>query len=93
MPERLLAVVTQRRGNNFVDLLWAPNAEKDISNYNVYRRDQNNEPVRIKSVPMNVLSFQDMDVAPAHTYSYSVSAVDRFGHESAKSQEAKAVLR
>jgi hypothetical protein len=92
-PERLLAVVTQRGFNNFVDLLWAPNAEKDISRYNVYRRDQNDEAVRIKSVPMNILSFQDTDVAAAHTYSYSVSAVDRFGHESAKSQETKAVLR
>lgn len=93
VPERLLAVVTQRAGKNFVDLLWAPNAEKDISRYNVYRRDQNGEAVRIKSVPMNILSFQDTDVAAAHTYSYSVSALDRLGHESAKSQEATAVLR
>lgn len=93
VPERLLAVVTQRAGKNFVDLLWAPNAEKDISRYNVYRRDQNGEAVQIKSVPMNILSFQDTDVAAPHTYSYSVSAVDRFGHESGKSQEATAVLR
>ena len=92
-PERLLAVVTQRGGKNFVDVLWAPNAEKDISRYNVYRRDQNAEAVQIQSVPMNILSFQDTDVAVAHTYSYSVSAVDRLGHESAKSQEATAVLR
>lgn len=93
VPERLLAVVTQRGGKNFVDLLWAPNAEKDISRYNVYRRDQNEEAVQIKSLPMNILSFQDTDVAAPHTYSYSVSAVDRLGHESAKSQEARAVLR
>ena len=92
-PERLLAVVTQRGGKNFVDLLWAPNAEKDISRYNVYRRDQNGDVVQIKSLPMDILSFQDTDVAAAHTYSYSVSAVDRLGHESAKSQEATAVLR
>lgn len=93
VPERLLAVVTQRGGKNFVDLLWAPNAEKDVARYNVYRREQNGEAVQIKSLPMNILSFQDTDVAAAHTYSYSVSAVDRLGHESAKSQEATAVLR
>ena len=92
VPERLLAVVTQRGGKNFVDLLWAPNAEKDISRYNVYRRDQNGEAMQIKSVPVNILSFQDTDVAAAHTYSYSVSAVDRLGHESAKSEEATAIL-
>jgi hypothetical protein len=92
-PERLLAVVTQSRGENFVSLLWAPNAEKDISQYNVYRREQKGEAARINSVPVSVLSFQDDEVVAAHIYFYSISAVDQHGHESARSQEAKAVLR
>lgn len=90
MPEGLLAVVT--RGKKFVDLLWAPNAEKDISQYNVYRREQNGEAVRINSVPANVLSFQDNDVTAAHTYFYSIAAVNKHRNESAKSKEATAVL-
>lgn len=92
-PERLLAIVTQRRGKNFVDLLWAPNAEKDISKYSVYRRQTNGDAVRINSVPGNILSFQDVNVSSAHTYFYSISAVDKNANESAKSQEATAVLR
>lgn len=92
-PERLLALVTQRREDRFVDLLWAPNAEKSITGYNVYRRDENGEPVRINSVPMTVLSFQDKNVAPTHTYFYSISAVDSHGNESARSQESSAILR
>jgi hypothetical protein len=90
-PERLLAVVT--RGKKFVDLLWAPNAEKNISEYNVYRREENGKATRIGSVPMSMLSFQDNDVAAAHTYFYSLSAIDKHGNESPKSQETTAVLR
>jgi fibronectin type 3 domain-containing protein len=92
-PERLLAVVTQTRGRRFVDLLWAPNAEKDISEYRLYRREENGKAARIGSVPVSMLSFQDNDVAAVHTYFYSISAVDKHGNESAKSQETTAVLR
>jgi hypothetical protein len=92
-PERLLALVTQAQGKKFVDLLWAPNAEKDISGYNVYRREENGEAARINSVPMTMLSFQDTEVVGERTYFYSISAVDKNGHESARSQETTAVLR
>lgn len=92
-PERLLALVTQGRGERFVDLLWTPNAEKNISRYNVYRREENGEATRINAVPMTVLSFQDTDVLAAHTYYYSISAVDNHGNESARSQESPAILR
>jgi len=92
VPERLLVLVTQRPEEKFVDLLWAPNAEKDISGYNVYRRDENGEPVRINSVPPTVLSFQDTNVEAAHTYFYSISAVNKHGNESSRSQEGTASL-
>jgi hypothetical protein len=93
VPERLLAMPTQTHGKKFVDLLWAPNPEKDISGYNVYRREKDGEAARINSVPTGMLSFQDKDVADAHTYFYSVSAVNKHGNESARSQETTAVMR
>src|SRR5215510_12741293 len=92
VPERLLVLVTQRGDERFVDLLWAPNAEKEISGYNVYRRDENGEPVRISSVSLTVLSFQDTNVETGHTYFYSISAVNKHGNESARSQEGTASL-
>lgn len=92
VPERLLAMPSQIPKDMFVDLLWAPNAEKDISRYNVYRREEGEEPARIASIPGTVLSFQDKNVAATHTYFYRVSAVDKRGNESAKSQEASAGL-
>jgi len=92
VPERLLVLVTQRPEEKFVDLLWSPNAEKEISGYNVYRRDENGEPVRINSVPLTMLSFQDTNVEAGHTYFYSISAVNKHGNESARSQEGTASL-
>src|SRR5262249_6253644 len=86
-PERLLAMASQIPNKKFVDLLWAPNAEKDISAYNIYRREESGQATRIASVPGSMLSFQDKNVAATHTYSYCVSAVDKRGSESAKSQE------
>ena len=69
-----------------------PNAERDISGYNVYRRDEYGQAERINSVPRTTLSFQDTNAALAHTYLYSISAVDKGGNESARSQESPAVL-
>jgi len=92
VPERLLVLVTQRPEEKFVDLLWSPNAAKDISGYNVYRRDENGEPTRINSVPVTLLSFQDMNVEAGHTYFYSISAVNKHENESARSQEGTASL-
>jgi hypothetical protein len=91
-PERLLAMPSQIPKEKFVDLLWAPNTEKDIAKYNVYRREEGGEAVRIGSVPGTVLSFQDKNVAATHRYFYRVSAVDKRGNESAKSQEESAAL-
>jgi hypothetical protein len=91
-PERLLPVVGHTPGKKFIDLLWAPNTEKDISGYNVYRREENGQPARIHSVPFATLSFQDVDVLAGHQYLYSISAVDIRGNESARSPEKAAVV-
>lgn len=91
-PQGLLVLVTQRRSEKFVDLLWAPNVEKDISGYNIYRRSENGQQERISSVPMTMRSFQDANVEAAHAYFYSISAVDKRGNESPKSQEMPASL-
>jgi hypothetical protein len=91
-PERLLPVVGHIPGKKFVDLLWTPNAEKDISGYNVYRREESGQPARINSVPITMVSFQDVNVSAGQKYLYCISAVDVRGNESAMSQEATAVV-
>jgi hypothetical protein len=92
VPERLLIVVNRIPGKKIVDLLWAPNTEKDLAGYNVYRREAGGQMERINSAPVTMLSFQDTNVAGGHRYFYCISAVDVRGNESAKSQEITEVL-
>jgi len=92
VPERLLALVGRASGKQFVDLVWAPNLDKDLAEYNVYRREAGGEMVRIHTGRPSSLSFQDTDVASGHTYLYCLSAVDAKGNESAKSAEVEAVV-
>jgi hypothetical protein len=93
VPEKLLAVVSQIPGRRFVDLIWSPNTEKDLAGYNIYRRKEGEEMVRINSAPITMLSFQDTTVAAGNKYLYCISAVDLRENESAKSQEITATLR
>ena len=92
VPDRLLGLVSHAPGKKFVDLIWAPNVEKDLAGYNVYRREEGGPATRINSRPVTMLSFQDTDVVAGHSYFYSLSAVDRRGNESSKSGEIAAAL-
>jgi hypothetical protein len=92
VPEGLLAIVSHSPEKISVDLLWAPNIEKDISAYNVYRREENRQLARINSVPISAISFQDVNVLAGHQYLYSISAVDVRGNESGRSPEKGAAV-
>jgi len=67
--------------------------EKDLAGYNVYRREADGQIKRVNVAPITMLSFQDTDIAPGHTYFYCISAVDIHGNESAKSPEITQALR
>jgi len=90
VPERLLALVGGGSGKKFVDLVWAPNIDKDLAGYNIYRRETGGEISLIHRGRTSLLSFQDKDVAEGHAYFYCLSAVDANGNESAKSSEVEA---
>ena len=71
----------------FIDLIWAPDTDADLAGYNVYRRQESGEAVKINSVLVKTPAFRDLNVASGHTYSYSVTASDVRGNESARSSE------
>ena len=71
-----------------IDLSWHPDADSDIGGYFVYRRKPGGEWQRI-SPSIVQPAFHDTQVQPGHTYLYEVSAVDKRGHESARSAEAQ----
>ncbi len=72
-----------------IDLSWQPNTESDLAGYIVYRCEDQAPWLRISGdQPVTGPAFHDAPVLPGHTYRYSVSALDKGGHESGRSAEA-----
>jgi hypothetical protein len=94
VPSGVQAVFTALGSQRFIDLTWTPNTEPDLAGYNVYRREQSGAaaetagpPAKINGELLKTPTFRYGNVAPGHTYWYSVSAVDVRGNESARSSE------
>ena len=77
-----------------IDLSWAPNTERDLAGYIIYRRDTASDaPAARISPPDEVApSFRDANALPGHRYAYSVSAIDHDGNESPRSAETEESL-
>jgi hypothetical protein len=86
-PSGLQAVFSGAGQQPFIDLIWAPDTDADLAGYNVFRHEAGAEPVKINADLVKTPAFRDMNVASGKNYSYSVSAVDVRGNESARSQE------
>ena len=80
VPVGLMAVA----GVNSIELAWQPNTEDDLAGYQVYRSAAGGAPERIAG-PVDVPNFSDHTVEIGKKYSYTITAVDRTGNESAHS--------
>ena len=87
-PAGVQAVFSGPGQKPFIDLIWAPDTESDLAGYNVYRHEQDSQPVKLNLEAVKAPTFRDAEVAAGHQYSYSVSAVDVRGNESPRSEEA-----
>jgi hypothetical protein len=93
VPTSLSAVATA--GDNAgaetsIDLSWQPVTDPDLAGYAVYRSESGSAWRRISpSQPIVPPAYHDAQVQPGHTYSYSVSAIDQGGHQSARSAETE----
>jgi hypothetical protein len=65
-----------------IDLTWAPNTDADLAGYNVYRGG-----TKINTELVKTPTYRDPVSVPG-SYTYSVTAVDLRGNESAKSATA-----
>jgi hypothetical protein len=92
VPSGLQAVFSGEGQQPFIDLIWAPNTEPDLAGYNVYRREENGQAVKVNSELVKTPAYRDSNVQSAKKYFYSVSAVDVRGNESARSEEANEVV-
>jgi len=88
VPAGIEAVYSGEGQKPFVDLIWAPVASADLAGYNVYRSEGNGAAVKVNSELVKGPSYRDTTVSSGKTYSYSVSAVDVRGNESARSEAA-----
>lgn len=87
VPTGLQAVFSGPGQPRFVDLLWAPDTDADLAGYNVYRREEGGQPVKLNAEVVKTPAFRDTNVKGGKTYWYSVSAVDARGNESTRSEE------
>jgi hypothetical protein len=87
-PSGLQAVFSSVGQPNFIDLTWTPNTEAELAGYNVYRREEGGQPVRINSELAKIPTYRDRDIKPGRKFFYSVAAVDLRGNESMHSEES-----
>ena len=77
-----------------VFLTWNENQEADLAGYRVYRSTRSGrEYERLTDKLLNRTTFSDETVKSGAVYYYVVTAVDRSGNESARSEEQKASRR
>jgi hypothetical protein len=88
IPAGLQAVFSGPGQKPFIDLIWAPDTESDLAGYNIYRHEQDGQPVKLNSDAVKTPAYRDSEVVAGHQYFYSVSAIDVRGNESARSEEA-----
>ena len=94
VPADLAAVAVTEEGA--IDLSWTPDSEADLASYCVYRREAGSSktPERISAAtpPLTAPAFRDTTAKDGVAYAYSVSAIDRSGNESGRSEEVTATL-
>ncbi len=87
-PPAVPVALTAVAGVNSIELAWQPNTEDDLAGYQVYRSTGGGAPERIAG-PVDPPNFSDRTVEIGKKYSYTVTALDRTGNESAHSAAAE----
>lgn len=92
-PKGLIAVAMQLQNTSAeIDLSWEPNNEADLQGYLLYRTEAQSS-VKLTPKPIESVSFRDSTAQPGHAYRYTVTAIDRSGNESARSEAAEERLQ
>jgi hypothetical protein len=91
-PSGLEAVFSSVGQPNFIDLTWTPNTDAELAGYNVYRREEGGQAVKINSELAKIPTYRDRDIKPGKKYFYSVTALDLRGNESPHSEESSEIV-
>jgi fibronectin type 3 domain-containing protein len=87
VPSGLVAVA----GPASIELSWDPDRDPDVAGYFVWRAAEGGPFERISGL-LGAPSFSDARVERGKRYRYAVSAADRLGNESARSEPVEASL-
>lgn len=88
-PTGLQVVFGGAMGHLVMDLVWNADIDSDLAGYNVYRQEPGGDWNKINSELVKTPDYHDETVETGKTYSYSVSAVDAHGNQSARSSSAQ----
>ena len=90
VPAGLVSIAAE----DFISISWDANLEKDLAGYRVWRKmDGEDEFVLLTPQPVQENAFNDTNVEKNKRYYYAVSAQDKSGNESPKSESVPQTIK
>jgi len=75
------------RARDHLLINWSGVADKDLSHYRIYRREDDKEEFTLLVDRLTEPHYEDRSVSAGHVYAYQVTAVDAKGNESSPSPQ------
>ena len=78
--------ITLAASPNTISIFFVANSERDVAGYKIFRSDDQQNWQLLNPDLLKLTTFQDAKVESGKTYFYYLTAVDKFGNESEKSE-------
>ena len=89
-PSGLVSIAAE----NFISLSWDANLEEDLAGYRVWRKMEGEEEyILLTPQPNPENTFNDTTVEKNRRYYYAITALDKSGNESPKSESVSEVIK
>lgn len=81
-------------GENHISLTWDENPEEDLAGYRVWRKEEEEEEYLLLTPEMiRENTYNDTKVEKNKNYYYSITALDKYGNESKKSEATSEIIK
>jgi len=90
VPSGLVSIATE----DFISISWNANLEKDLAGYRVWRKmEGEDEHISLTPLPIQENAFNDTNVEKNKRYFYAITALDKSGNESPKSESVSQAIK